>query len=213
MTTEQNSLAEQLSTTLSPALTEGAMAWLWPPLLRLLAHGQPVTAEDLAAATGRSSDEVRHALTALPDAEYDEHERLVGYGLTQRPTQHHFTVDRHELYTWCALDTLLFPAVLGHPADVESPCHATGAPVRLTVEPDGVVGVEPATAVVSLVTPGQCTSVRSDFCNQVHFFASPEAAQSWLAEHPAATVLPVAEAATLAGHLTHQQTFGSHDCC
>ncbi|QGK68713.1 organomercurial lyase MerB [Allosaccharopolyspora coralli] len=211
MTTEQNPLAERLNATLSSALTEGGMAWLWPPLLRLLARGHPVTADELAAAIGHSTDEVRHALAALPDAEYDEHCRLVGYGLTHRRTPHHFTVDGRQLYTWCALDTLLFPAVLDRPAEVESPCHATTTPVRLTVEPDRVVGVEPAGAVVSLVTPGQCTSVRSAFCNQVHFFASPEAAQPWLSEHPEAAVLPVAEAFTLGRQLAEQHM--GTDCC
>lgn len=214
MTTEQNPLAEQLDATLSPALTEGAMAWLWPPLLRLLARGHPVTVEDLTAATERTTEEVRRALTDLPDAEYDEHGRLAGYGLTQRPTPHRFTVGDQQLYTWCALDTLLFPAVLGRPAEVESPCHATGTPVRLTVEPNGVAGVEPAGAVVSLVTPGQCSSVRSDFCNQVHFFASSEAAQPWLVEHPGATVLGVAEAFTLGRQLAEQRlSTDNPDCC
>ncbi|NHD15725.1 MULTISPECIES: organomercurial lyase MerB [Actinomycetes] len=214
MTTEQHPLAERLSDTVSSALTEGGMAWLWPPLLRLLARGHPVTADELATATGHSTDEVRHALAALPDAEYDEHGRLVGYGLTQRATPHRFTVDGQQLYTWCALDTLLFPAVLDRPAEVESPCHTTTTPVRLTVEPDKVVDVEPADAVVSIVTPGQCTSVRSDFCDQVHFFASPEAAQPWLAEHPGATVLPVAEAFTLGHQLAEQhRSTDTPDCC
>lgn len=34
--------------------------------------------------------------------------------------------------------------------------------------------VEPATAVVSLINPEDISSVRSFFCNQVHFLASPE---------------------------------------
>lgn len=104
--------------------------------------------------------------------------------------------------------------MLDRPAEVESPCHTTTTPVRLTVEPDKVVDVEPADAVVSIVTPGQCTSVRSDFCDQVHFFVSPEAAQPWLAEHPGATVLPVAEAFTLGHQLAEQhRSTDTPDCC
>lgn len=215
MTTDPPPLADQLATTLSPTLTEGAQSWLWHPLLRLLAHGEPVTIEQLAAATGHSSSEIRHALTGLPDTEYDEHGRIVGHGLTLRPTPHRFTLDGQQLYTWCALDTLLFPALLGRPATVESPCHATGTPVRVQVEPDTLAGVEPASAVVSLVTPQQCTSVRSAFCNKVHFFASPEAAQPWLVDHPDATVRPVAEAFTL-GHQLAEQHLTPQDqpgCC
>lgn len=54
--------------------------------------------------------------------------------------------------------------------------------------------MEPATAVVSLVTPDATTSVRVSFCNQVHFFASSDTAKDWLAQHPDAKLLPVAEA-------------------
>jgi alkylmercury lyase len=101
---------------------------------------------------------------------------------------------RGALWTWCALDTLIFPAVLGSTARIESPCHATGTPIRLTVGPAGVTDVDPPTAVVSIVTPGDMASVRASFCNQVHFFASPDAAEHWLGEHPEASVVPVADA-------------------
>jgi alkylmercury lyase len=126
----------------------------------------------------------------------------VGYGITLRPTPHHFDVDGQQLYTWCALDTLIFPAILDRPATVVSHCHTTGLPVRLTVEPDKISNTEPATAVVSLVTPDTCTSIRTAFCTQVHFFASPTPAQPWLDQHPDATVVPIADAVALAGPLT-----------
>jgi alkylmercury lyase len=32
------------------------------------------------------------------------------------------------------------------------------------------------------------------FCGYVNFFRSPDAASAWLAQHPGATILPVAEA-------------------
>ena len=74
------------------------------PLLRLLADGQPVEPGDLAAAAGFSLDELQRRLAAVPDTEYDDHGRIVGQGLTLRPTRHRFTVAGRELYTWCALD-------------------------------------------------------------------------------------------------------------
>ncbi|WP_445261008.1 organomercurial lyase MerB [Pseudonocardia sp. D17] len=150
-----DSQAQQLATRLTAAFNGGGAAsarpWLWRPLLQLLAQGRPVTVEQIAQATGRTPDQVRGALAANPDTEYDESGRITGSGLTQNPTPHHFEVDGRKLYTWCALDTLIFPAVLGRPARVTSPCHATGTPVRLTVEPDQVTSVEPTTAVVSIV--------------------------------------------------------------
>lgn len=98
--------------------------WLWQPLLRQLARGEPLTIADLAAATGRAGDEVAQAVGRLRDTEYDDAGRIVGYGITLRPTPHRFTVDGHQLYTWCALDTLIFPATLGQSAQVESPATA-----------------------------------------------------------------------------------------
>lgn len=45
-----------------------------------------------------------------------------------------------------------------------------------------------------MVNAGVMPSIRSSFCNQVHYFTSPEDAAGWLAEHPAGQVLPIAEA-------------------
>lgn len=164
------------------------------PLLQLLANGDPVDVEDLATAADRTLEEVRSRLAAVPDTEYDDQGRIVGQGLTLRPTAHRFTVDGQELYTWCALDTLMFPALINKMARVESTSPTSGQTIRLTVDPSQVTSVEPATAVVSLVNPADMTSIRSSFCNHVHFFTSTGDAEPWLAEHPGAKVLPVAEA-------------------
>lgn len=187
--------------------------WLWRLLLHLLARGRPVTVNDLAAVTGQSVSEVREALAGLPDTEYDEQGRVVGHGITLRPTPHRFEVDGRALFTWCALDTLIFPAVLGRTAHITSPCHATGIPVRLTVAPGAVTGVDPPTALVSIVTPGACTSIRTAFCNEVHFFASPAAARPWLHRHPGATVLPVTQAFALGGQLIRTLFADGKDSC
>jgi hypothetical protein len=41
-------------------------AWLWVPLLRLLAHGKPAAIAGISSATRRDEDHVRQALGALP---------------------------------------------------------------------------------------------------------------------------------------------------
>src|SRR2546428_80182 len=94
---------------------------LGPTLLRLIARGEPVSPADIASETGLSIDEVTTRLVSFPDAELDEEGKLVGMGLTLRPTQHRFKIDGRDLYTWCALDTLMYPSLLGVTAQVESP--------------------------------------------------------------------------------------------
>lgn len=177
---------------------------LWLPLLRLIVTGELVSAADLAAATGRSEEDVRRALDAVRDTEYDETGRIVGPGLTQRPTPHRFEADGEQLYTRCALDTLVFPALLGVQARIESSCRGTGTPVQVSVGPAGVTRVEPATAVVSLVSPADLSAVRSAFCNQVHFFATAQEAAPWLPTHPGGEAVPVAQAWALAAAITEK---------
>jgi alkylmercury lyase len=163
--------------------------------VRLLAHGGPVTLVDLAAAAGVEVDDLRNA-PAGQDIEYDDQYRIIGWGLTLNPTPHSYTVDGQRLYTWCAADALLFPAILGTPAQIESRCPTTNTIIRLTVDPHaGVSNVSPTTAVISI--PGSemdTTSVRATTCNPGRFFATAEAADDWLAQHPDGAVLPVAEA-------------------
>ena len=153
------------------------------PLMRLLVEVGPVQIDQLAGASGRSIDAVRDALAAMPDTEYDEQGRIVGHGLTLRPTRHRFTVAGRGLYTWCALDTLMFPTLLERPASIESTSPTSGATIRLTVDATGVTSIDPAEAVVSLVNPADLTSIRSSFCNQVHYFASNADAEPWLDRH------------------------------
>lgn len=194
--------ATQITERLASSET-GMQPWLWLPLMRLLAQGDPVDIGDLAATTGRPVDEVRSALAAMADTEYDGSGRIIGQGLTQRATPHRFEIDGEQLYTWCALDTLIFPTILGTSAVIESR-YRTGTPVRVTVDSSGVRSVEPATAVVSLVAPDDMRSVRSSFCNQVHFFASPEEAEPWLADHRDGSVIPVTEAFALGSSMAEK---------
>ena len=64
--------------------------------------------------------------------------------------------------------------------------------------------MQPETAVVSLVNPDDLTSIRSSFCNQVHYFTCAQDAAPWLAEHPEGQIVSVAEAHQLGAALTTQ---------
>ena len=194
-----NSASANLSDRLVASVGQAASArktpGLYRALVRLLSRGEPVTIAELAAAAGQASDDVQRDVAGWNDTEYDRQGRIIGWGLTLRPTPHRVTVDGKQLYTWCALDTLFFPAVIGRPAHIESPCVATGTPIRLTVDPTaGVSALDPPTAVVSIVTPEQMNSIRSTFCNPGRFFATSDAARDWQCKHPGMEVLSVVDA-------------------
>jgi alkylmercury lyase len=163
-----------------------------PTVLRRLAYGRPVETAALAAELGRPTAEL-DALLERFGVERDELGRVVGAGLTLRTTPHRFAVGGRRLCTWCALDALTFPPLLGTTAEVESPCPATGTTVRVRVGPAGVESVAPGGAVVSFLVSDD-ERVRQAFCEHVHFFASAEEAADWLASRPGSFVRPVREA-------------------
>jgi len=90
------------------------------PLVWLLADGAPVSREQLATVLKRPITEVTEALRQFEDIVYDEESRVVSAGISLQPTPYHFEVNGHLLYTWCALDTLIFPAWTQRPAQVSS---------------------------------------------------------------------------------------------
>ena len=162
---------------------------------RLLADTEePITVERVAAAGGWSVDAVRAELARHPGVDWDDEGRIVGFGLTLRPTAHAFTFGERTVYGFCASDALMYPVMLGRPGLVESSCPVTGQPIRVELTPNAVVAVQPATAVVSKVRPDQpVTDVRSEICALGSFIASPDDAAGWLAQHPHGEVVPVAE--------------------
>jgi alkylmercury lyase len=115
-------------------------------------------------------------------------DRLVGFGLTLRPTPHRFTFDSRTVFAWCASDALMIPVIIGRSGIVESPCLATGQQIRVQVTPERVEKVDPPTAVVSLARPDRIDDIRTEVYALGSFFASPDAAAEWLAAHPQGTV-------------------------
>jgi len=183
-------IAESLSSGNHPE----EFATLIVTLLRQLVLGRPVSLVALDAALGWPAQRVATVLKQAPGTEYDEQGNILGLGLTLRETPHVFEVEGRRLYTWCALDTLMFPVLIGKTARVASRCAATGTPITLTVAPEAVLDVEPAETMVSLLTPGTSPDIRCSFCCHVHFFASPSAANAWALTHQGIEVVPVESA-------------------
>lgn len=169
---------------------------LVPVLARLLAAGEPVTVADVAKAGGWTPGQVREALSRHPGTDWDAEGRVLGFGLTLRPTPHSFTFDDDggTVYGFCASDTLAFPVLLGRAGAAGSSCPVTGQPIRVALDSERVLRIDPPQAVVSKVRPAQALAdIRAEACALGHFFASADAAADWLAQYPDGQVVPVAE--------------------
>src|SRR5262249_41779329 len=140
-------------------------------LLRLLGQGQPVSAAQIGAALGIAEVTVTETFERMPDIERDESGQVVGWGLSLQQTPPQFRINGHTLYTWCALDALTYPILLEQTAQVESVCPISQTPIRLSVGPDGISALDPATAMVSLTIPDTHPDAcnRASFCDQWHF--------------------------------------------
>jgi alkylmercury lyase len=167
---------------------------LIPASIRLLAEGEPVSPDRIATAAGLPVDQAEAALRATVDVEWTPDGRVEGFGLTRRPTQHRFRIGDVDLYTWCAMDTLIFAAFLDRPAQIESPDGATGEPLRLETDGHRIVSADPASMVVTWFVDPDASGFRAAACQFGHFFASPESAAAWAAQYPQGGVLALDEA-------------------
>lgn len=196
------SLAERIAVRLC-----GAHEELRVVLLHLLAEGRPVSPGVLADRLGWPIERVASIVQGCSDTELDQAGQIIGWGLSLLPTTHQFRLGERALFTWCALDTLMYPAILGLVADVSSKCPITGTMVRLVVQPDGVADLQPTGAVVSIALPDEPSSActRDTFCAHSYYFASLEVAQSWQTVRPNTLLLPVADAAPVAREIAAER--------
>ena len=170
----------------------------------LLAAGEPVTAETLAAAAGTPPARAAAFLDRQPHVERDDTGAVTGFGgLSLRPTPHRLVVDGRVRYAWCAWDSLFLPVVLATPVDVFSRCPPTGRPVTLRVAPTGILHRDPRTLVVSFIHPRAVdrADLGATFCGLVHFFADPDAASRWAAQNAGRLVLDPDDAFALGQRL------------
>jgi alkylmercury lyase len=183
-------------------------------------RNQPSTVAELAAAVGVRTEQARSELATLSNLDIDDEGRVIGLHRASSTAPHKFTVDGAVLYG-CASDTLTFPVIIDRPGVVESTCPVTGRPIRIEVTPTEVVSVDPPEAVVSKVRPTEGVGdLVTDICGNGRFFASPEAAESWLTHNPQGEVVPVAEefdinrlATTEIGHAALSNERSAGGCC
>ncbi len=179
--------------------------------LSLLAEGSPVSSNKLAEQSGLRMEEVESHFKRFKECggEFNARGELIGAALTLEPTPHKFHINGRFLYTWCSLDALFLPGLLGMEAEVESTCPTTGEDIKLLITPKGVAEYTPYGTVLSITIPGiSCqagcccgpdkTGPKSDACSQMNFFSSLPAAEEWLKDRPGIAILTVEEAWQLA---------------
>lgn len=177
-------------------------------LLRLLQHGKPVAPEELASSTGLDVGVAAKFARRL-GAEFDDEGNLIGWGLTLVPTPHKYRANGHDLYAWCAADTISFPSILNHTAVIESPDPISGKIVRLTVTPDGIEGLNPSSAVVSWSLESDLDNIRGSFCDLTHYFASRETAAEYVSKRAGLVIVPVESVFEAASMLRDMDAFRS----
>lgn len=191
-----NELADMIAGLL-PALSDNERR-LSLMLYRLLSHGSPVAAEQIAKALNMPLEVVLNILDGWPGVYYNAEGQITGYwGLTINKAGYQFEVDGVKLYTWCAWDTLFIPGIIGKTARVESTCPVTKEKISLTIGPDGIQSVAPTDVYVSFVTPDTGKfreDIINNFCCLVYFFSSKDAADQWASEHEGTFILTLDEA-------------------
>ena len=169
-------------------------------LYELLAQGDPVTSAALAARSSVLEAAVVATLEGWPGVFRDDERHVVGFwGLAIPEMAHRFHAEGGKpIHAWCALDPFLIVPVINRPARVESTDPVTGEPISMTVTPEGVRDVSPASAVVTFLVPDSTKPFDQDvilnFCNYVLNFASLESAERWASERDGIVVLPVHDA-------------------
>ena len=161
-------------------------------LQNLLLAGQPVSLERIASRLHVAREEVP---ALIQDTERDTEGNFVGWGLTLVPTPHSYQINGRQFYVWCAGDAITFPLLHKTNAVIASRDPISGEPIRLMGTPEGARDVEPCTAVVSWVRNPSGThtleTVRTAFCNFIHFFASVETASEYVSPHPELVIVPI----------------------
>jgi alkylmercury lyase len=175
---------------------------------RMLGAGAPVALAELAAAADWSIADVEARLKGWPGGVYlDDEGRLEGFwGLAVQDVMPHWATlaGGAKVWFWCALDPLFILPALGSSAELHSVCPTTHEAIHVRVTPEEVTALEPTSTVVSFLMPEKefTDEVRASFCHFVSFFASPEAADEWVAKHPRTFWVPLAEAGEVGRRLT-----------
>lgn len=110
-------------------------------------------------------------------------------GLSLTPTKHKFIVENITLYTWCAVDAILFTDWLQVSSHAVSADPIDNTEIELEMEVDFLLWSNPYPIYISIVEDIDACNIKSSFCNHVSFWASETTAKKWLNNHPNGKIL------------------------
>ena len=154
-------------------------------LTRLLGRGRPVTPQELAAACGVSRDRIGQLLGEFPPSalEWNAEGAITAFGgLSLAPTRHRLVAGGRELYTWCVLDALFLPEILGADAILRTHCPVSATELTVDLSPGTVHAARPSGTVMSIVGPDReacCANLRTAFCDKVNLFRDAQTFATW----------------------------------
>ncbi len=163
-----------------PALQELSIA-----AYKLLLDGKTITPADIAVDMGIEPKEISKLFELIPECAYESDDRtgitaFIGLSITR--TNHEFIIADRTLHTWCVLDGLFLPQVIGRSAIIKTKCPATGTEIHVELYPKGITSAAPEDMVMSVVDPDRdacCENLRGAFCNHVNFFANKGTFMEW----------------------------------
>ncbi len=124
--------------------------------------------------------------------EKDEQGKIVAFaGLSLIPTNHSFRVDFKQFYTWCAADAIIFPQLLGVPANIQSKDPITGEEITLSIWFNEISRNSHKDIYISWVDKIDQCDIRNSMCNRTHFFSSKNSASQWQEKNTDARIFSV----------------------
>tara|TARA_R110001583_G_scaffold38171_2_gene123320 strand:+ start:8163 stop:8762 length:600 start_codon:yes stop_codon:yes gene_type:complete len=124
--------------------------------------------------------------------ERNENNQITAFsGLSLTPTQHKFIVQNKVLYTWCALDAILFTEWLDVSSQIISRDPIDNSLIGLNIECDHLISTNPYPLYVSWVSAMNKCNIKGSFCNHVSFWASKQTADQWLQNNPEGKIVTI----------------------
>tara|TARA_R110002049_G_scaffold303028_1_gene496992 strand:+ start:2651 stop:3250 length:600 start_codon:yes stop_codon:yes gene_type:complete len=155
-----------------------------------LLKGNPIPIANYYDLVGLNREKADALLEML--GECNENNQITAFsGLSLTPTPYKFIVQNKTLYTWCALDAILFTEWLDVSSQIISHDPIDNAAIELNIEGDHLMSTDPYPLYISLVDTMDNCNIKGSFCNHVSFWASEQTANQWLKDNPTGKIVTI----------------------